>query len=626
MARKNIKTASKKKKAKKYLDNKQYREALELYIEVTNIDPRDADAFYLVGVILGIQGKKSPSIEYLEKAAALRPDHVLTQYNMGVAYRDIGDLAKASEIFEKCVRLKPDFNSAYNSLAHVLIHSKRMDEAIRVFEKLIQLEPDVAENRSNLATVLQGMGRLEEAVACYRKALEMKPELVTAWDSLGSALTSSGQYEAALEAFRQSLQHAPENTRGHSNLLLSLNYMEGLSREQVYEEHLNWSRQHADPVKCLTLKCDFDPHRQLKVGYISPDFREHSVAYFIEPLLESHDSSQFDIFCYSSVPHGDETTQRLRSLAAHWRDISNHSPLAVAEQIKRDEIDILVDMSGHTSANHLDVMMRRPAPVQVTWLGYPNTTGMSRIDYRIADVVTDPPGSENYCAEKLLRLPGCFLCYRPPQDAPDIGALPCATNGYVTFGSFNNLAKFSQGTIELWVQILKRVANSRLLIKNPSLSDAATRQRYLQYFVDLGIEPDRLELMGHTPTRHQHLELYNRIDIGLDTFPYNGTTTTCEALWMGVPVICLQGDRHAARVGASLLTHAGLEQLIANDLPSYVDIAVDMADNPGRIAELRQQLRDMMLASRLCNKTEFTANMEALYRDIWQQQCDQAEA
>lgn len=624
MAKKNIKTASKKKKARKFFDNKQYLEALGLYSEVTQIDPRDADAFYMVGVILGIQGRKQQSIEYLQNADALRPDHVLTHYNLGVAYRDSGDLERAREEFEKTVRLKPDYSAAYNSLAHVLINTRRLEEAVDVFYKVIKLQPTVAETRNNLATVLQGLGRMEEAIDCYKKALEINPDMTVAWDSLGSALTSSGQYQAALEAYKQSLQRDPGNSRGHSNMLMTFNYMDGVSRDEVYHEHIGWSRQHADPVKCLSLKTDFSSDRRLRIGYISPDFREHSVAYFVEPLLASHNRDTFEVFCYSSVPQADETTHRLRSLSSHWREIHGHPPLKVAEQIKRDEIDILVELSGHTSGNHLNVLMRKPAPVQLTWLGYPNTTGMDRIDYRIVDWITDPQGSEQYSSEKLIRLPGCFLCYQPPQHAPDIGSSPCSVNDYITFGSFNNLAKFSPNVMALWAQILQRVPNSKLFIKNPSLSDAETRGIYAQRFVDLGIDAERIELRGHTPTPYEHLELYNRVDIGLDTFPYNGTTTTCEALWMGVPVISLCGDRHASRVGATLLTHVGLEQLIADTPQVYVDIAAGLANNPDHLNDWRAQMRDRMSGSALCDSRAFASSMEKVYRELWQKCCRNA--
>jgi len=621
MAKKNIKTASKKKKAKKYFDSGQHNEALELYLKITQLDFRDADAFYMSGVLYGMQGEKQLSIGQLQKAIELRPSHALSHYNLGITYRDLGQFEDALKEFRLVVKLQPDYIENYNTLAHVYINLKKFDEAVETFKKLISLQPNDADTYSNMGTVLQAQGKLSESIDCYEIALKLKPKMTTAWDSLGSALTLGGQYEEALQAYRESLKQDAKNARGYSNLLLTLNYMSEFTAQQVFEEHKKWGLQYATKKPSLKKSCDAIS-RPLRIAYISPDFRSHSVAYFIEPLLESHNTALYETWCYSSVPNnGDETTERLKLLATQWRDISEKNCASIVEQIRRDEIDILVDLSGHTSSNHLDVFLHKPAPVQVTWLGYPNTTGMETMDYRFVDAITDPEGSENFCSETLLRLENCFICYKPPQSAPDVRALPCEKNNFITFGSFNNLAKMGLSVIRLWIDILKMNPQYRLLIKNPSLTDSNTRARYTEYFLSAGVHEKQIELMGHTSSRDAHLDLYNRVDIALDTFPYNGTTTSCEALWMGVPVITLKGDCHAARVSASLLKNVNLEELVAQTAEEYVSIASALAENKKHLHQLRSGLRERMMNSVLCDQKQFALNMEGAYKKIWEEKC-----
>lgn len=621
MARKNIKTRSRKKKAQASLDDGQLTEALALYEKVCELDPRDADAWYMAGVVSGMLGKKSESVVPLARAIELDPGHAMAYYNLGISLRDLGEMERAAVALEKTIELKPGFRGVYSTLANVLISLQRLSEAEQVFRQLLPLEPNVAENFNNLGTVLQAMGRLDEAIENYKQAIRLKPAMSVAWDSLGSAYVSSGRYEEAISTYRESLKLDPRNARAYSNLLLTLNYMEGLSPRQVFDEHRRWGEQYGDRVEAGWADVDCEPGQVLRIGYVSPDLREHSVACFIEPLLEAHDKEKFETFAYSSVPVGDHATARLKSLVSHWRDISGQQDHQVIERIKQDKIHILVDLSGHTACNHLTLFARKPAPLQVTWLGYPNTTGLETMDYRFTDEFADPAGSDEFYTEKLVRLPGSFLCYRPPASVPGVAPLPCIDNGYITLGSFNNLAKMGDGVIALWSELLHEMPQAKLLIKNPSLTDASTRARYLQKFVRQGIDAGRLELMGHTPTRDEHLALYSRVDIALDTFPYNGTTTTCEALWMGVPVVVLAGESHAGRVGVSLLTSTGMQENIAANREAYVQKVVALAADHSRLAALRAGMREKMLGSMLCNQHHFAAQVEQAYNSMWQEFC-----
>lgn len=624
--KKNIKTTSLKRQARQHLSRNQFLHALEFFLRVTKIDSRDAEAHQMAGALYGMQGKHHEAAGFLQRAAALQPKNAAILYNLGIALRETGEMEKAAKAFHKAIELKPDYSEALNALSHVLIGMKQLDHAVETMKKVVTLNPGSAEPRQNLASTLQAQGRIEEAIEQYKAALEIQPNMSIAWDGLGSALVASGQYTEALRAAKKSLQTNPGNARGHSNLLLTLNYMEDLPREEVFQEHRTWWEQHKPAKVSTPVVKDPDPDRPLRIGYVSPDFREHSVAYFIEPLLEAHHWDLYNTWCYSSVPRPDETTRKLQALSGHWRDISRMKPEQTAEQIRKDGIDILVDLAGHTAGNHLTLFMRKPAPIQVTWLGYPNTTGMEVMDYRIVDEITDPPGSEAYCTEKLIRIPGCFLCYKPLQDAPEINPPPCNANGYITFGSFNNRAKISRKVIEAWSRILKTLPDARLLLKTSALTDLQTRERLKQDFLAKGILPEQLELMGHTPTRQAHLALYRRIDVALDTFPYNGTTTTCEALWMGVPVVALLGDRHASRVSASLLNNADLGELVAGTPEEYVEIACRLAGERGTLKRLRSEMRNRLLASTLCDGSGFAKQMEVAFRNMWCEKSSSADS
>jgi protein O-GlcNAc transferase len=366
-----------------------------------------------------------------------------------------------------------------------------------------------------------------------------------------------------------------------------------------------------------------DPDRVLKVGYVSGDFRKHSVAYFFEPLLEAHDRARVHVTCYSTATVEDEVTARLKSRADAWCDVAQFSDEQAAEMIRADGIDVLVDLSGHSGLNRLLIFARRPAPVQVTYLGYPGTTGMGAIGYRITDGLADPPGmTESLYAEKLFRVPGCAWCYRPDPDSPGVGELPAARTGNITFGSFNRVGKIGAGLIELWAGILSEVSGSRLLMKSEWLGERMAQSRLLEAFAKHGIGQDRLEMVGRTKSTREHLEMYGRVDLALDSFPYNGTTTTCEAMWMGVPVITLAGSVHHSRVGLSLVNAAGLPELAAANPREYVEKTVELAKDIPRLRELRRTLRQCMASSVLMDATRLARDIEMLYRGIWHAWCE----
>ena len=388
--------------------------------------------------------------------------------------------------------------------------------------------------------------------------------------------------------------------------------------------HREWDERYGRQAPRPTAYANVrDVGRRLKIGYLSPDFRQHSVAYFIEPLLKAHDRQAVEVFCYAEVMRPDTVTAHLQGLADHWLMTVGLSDDELAERIGTDGIDILVDLAGHTANNRLRVFARKPAPVQVTWLGYPNTTGLEAIDYRLVDAMTDPAGeADAWASETLVRLEGGFHCYSGLKGAPEPGVPPCLSAGTVTFGSFNNPAKVSAATFDAWAKLLCRLPQARLLLKGKPFADAGTRALFLARLGKRGVAAERVELMAWLPDAAAHLAVYHRVDIALDPFPYNGTTTTCEALWMGVPVVTLRGDRHAGRVGASLLSQIGLPDLIANSVEEYVEIAVALASDPARLMDLRRSLRARIAASPLCDGRAFARKIEAAFRTMWQHWCE----
>ena len=426
------------------------------------------------------------------------------------------------------------------------------------------------------------------------------------------------RYEEAEASYRQAIILDPNYNHAYNNKNLCLNYSSLRSPLFIYQQHLEFEKQFGglEVRTPLSLPVKKQPGDKLRVGYVSGDLNKHSVAYFFEPLLQNHNPNAIETFCYYNDKKIDEITDRLITTSNNWHSIFGVSDTDVINLIKNDKIDILVDLSGHTDKNRLLVFAQKPAPIQVTWLGYPNTTGLSAIDYRLTDIIADPIGeADDLHSETLLRLPNGFQCYKGDQTVIADVNLPQKSNGYITFGSFNNLSKVTPEVIQVWSKILHAIPTSRLILKNSQLNHG--KKQLLELFKQEGIAEDRIKLYGALASTEEHLTLYNAIDIGLDPFPFNGATTTCEALWMGVPVITLLGDRHVARVGASILTNIGLTDFIAQDIDDYVELAIKMAANTDYLQETRQGLRERMESSPLCNGKSFACNIENAYQDMW---------
>jgi protein O-GlcNAc transferase len=596
-----------------------YEVAVDLIRQAISLNGNNPDYFSDLGNACFARGNSEAAAAACREVIRLAPARANGHCNLGTALFHLGKLDEAVVAYREALRIKPDYGEAHSNLGRALYEQGKHDAAVAAYRVALRIKPDDASAHCNVGAALHSQGKLTEAVAAYRAALQIKPEYAKAICNLGTAFADQGKLGEAVAAYGEALRLKQDYAEAGSNLLLCLNYDEQCSNAELYQAHLTWGQRHGRAA-ALPVTCANDPatERRLKIGYVSPDFRGHSVAFFLEPLLKHHDRRQIELFCYAEVSWPDAVTERFKALADHWVVTVGMSDAAIAERIRNDGIDILVDLAGHMAKNRLPVFARKPAPVQVTWLGYPNTTGLTTIDYRLVDAVTDPEGeADPFASETLLRLANCFVCYNAPRDAPAVAPPPSLKRGSITFGSFNNPTKLSAATLDVWATLLGRLPNARLLLKGRPFADATVQASFLQRLRERGVSAERVELLAWIPDGAAHLALYNRIDIALDPFPYNGTATTCEALWMGVPVVTLRSDRHAGRVGASLLAQVALTDLIADSTAEYVEIAAGWAHNPAELNDLRLSLRSRVATSPLCDAPTFATKIEGAYRAMW---------
>ncbi|PTY02876.1 hypothetical protein DB347_23325 [Opitutaceae bacterium EW11] len=574
-----------------------YTEAVDLLSRAHAVDSRNAACEMRLGLALAALQRMPEAEKHLRGAVQKDPKSPDVWSNLGIVLRASGQFAEAANCFKQTLALKPDAHEIHDRLGALVADTEGLPAGIPHFKRAVEVAPGFAQGWCNLGLALLADRRYAEALAALDRALQLEPQLLQAKVGRGLAFQQTYQLDEAMETFGQALAQNPAYHEARSARLLTLNYLAGRSREDDYREHLAFGAvAEAAPAPELRPR-RLEPGEKLKLAFLSADLRSHSVAYFLEPLLQHLDRSRFEICLYHDHHQVDAMSERLRAHADLWRNFVGQLNPSVEAAIRADKPDILVDLAGHTGLNRLPLLARRLAPVQITYLGYPNTTGLRAMDYRFVDTLTDPDAEdERFHTEKLVRFSRCAWSYLPPASAPE----PARTGDTgVTFGSFNNLAKLSPEILAVWSRILAAVPGSRLLLKGHGLQDPAVRGVVEKKLLHASLDPARVELLGRTPNLASHLELYHRVDIALDAFPYHGTTTTCEALWMGVPVITLRGDRHASRVGVSLLSAAGRPEWIASSADDYVRLAAELAnDSVGRNrvrAELRQQLAQSIL-------------------------------
>ncbi len=605
-------------------------EALVVFRQILQEAPQSAESWNNLGNCLQKLGRFEEAMEAYRAALEHKPDYYLVHNNIGNTLQRQGRHEEAVAAFGLALRGDPGFVEAMNNLGVTLQDSGRLEEAVAWFEKALALRPGYVDPLINMGNNWRDRGRPEEAIRCLRRALPLAPGNSHIWNNLGCALGDQGMVSGALDCYRKTMELVPDNHFAHSNLLLNLHYQGSHGEEEIFAAHREFAHRHETRLAHLRQPHTnvADPGRPLRIGYVSADFRRHSVAFFLEPLLERHHRDQFQLYLYADVTRPDDYTARFHAMAGPgWRPIRGFSHERMAALVRADQIDILVDVGGHTANSRLLDFAAAPAPVQVSYLGYPDTTGMDSIGYRITDDWADPAGlTEKWHTEELVRLPRGFLCYRPSPESPPVAPMPALAGEQFTFGSFNNMAKVSEAALDLWASVLNRTPGSRIVVKNKALSEPEARQRLQSQLAARGVAPQRVFMSGLINSLAGHLNSYALVDLALDTWPYHGTTTTCEALWMGVPVISLTGQTHLSRVGVSLLHALGLDQFAVGSPEDYIALAVRLAGEQSYLAELRQGMRALMQASPLVDEAGFTADLEDAYRRLWQKWCAGSKA
>jgi predicted O-linked N-acetylglucosamine transferase (SPINDLY family) len=550
------------------------------------------------------------------------PAHANALYLSGLIAGQLGQLNRATDLLRRAVDAAPTRPEFWLQYGIALRSSRNIPLAIASFERAVALKPGDPQLHYILANALQSVGQFERSIVSYQRALEIKPDYADAVGNLGSAYKETGQLDRAIDCYRRAVELKPDAIITRDNLLLALLYHPATTPETLFIEGEKWSDQHEKPLAHFIKPPtnNRDPDRPLRIGYVSPDFANHPIGRFMLPLLMNQDRDQFQTYCYSQIQHPDDMTTRLQKHADVWRTIFPLTDDQVAESIRQDQIDILVNLAMHTAKNRLLVFARKPAPIQVVYLGYAGGCAVKSIDYRLTDQHMDPDEAEDHCyQQKAVRLSGSYWCYQQTIADVPVSASPASSNHYMTFGCLNNFSKITDATLELWVKVLIRLPISKLLMHAPA---GGHRDRLLQFFQSRGINADRLEFIDRVAP-DTYLQTYHRIDIALDPTPYAGGTTTCDALWMGVPVITLAGRLPIARAGVSILSSAGLTEWIARTSEEYVELAVSLAADLPELAVIRSTLRQKLQHSNLMDVVGYARSIETAYRTMWRRWCRQ---
>jgi protein O-GlcNAc transferase len=591
-------------------------DAIESYRRALAINPRFVDAHKNLGNAFLKQGKLSEAAASYAKALALNPNAADAHNNLGVTLKDWGKLDEAAASYRKALAIKPDYVDAHINLGNLFREREDPGNAVASYRHALAINPHNIDAHHNLGTALGDQCKFDEAIESYRLVLARKPDFAEAHNNLANVLKHQGRLDEALESYERVIALKPDYAAAHGNLLLAQHYSDRVSNAELLAAARRFGDQFDREAGGDIFPNDRSPGRRLRIGYVSGDFQQHPVGFLLARVLEAHDRSGFEIFCYANSTNVDHVTERLKRAADHWRNMVGVSDADAEAMIKRDRIDILVDLSGHTAKNRLLLFTRRPAPVQASWLGYFGTTGLRSIDYLVMDEATVPAGEERWFTEAVVRLPYGRFCYAPPEYAPDPVDPPSLKRGYVTFGSFNNVAKIGAGVVRLWAAVLQATPESRLLLKWKSFDDEGVRQSFVDAFRAAGVAEERLELRGFSPHREM-LAQYGDIDIALDPFPFGGGLTSCEALWMGAPVAAWPGDRPASRQTVGFLNLLGLSDCVAHSPAEYVRGATALAADSDRRTALRRSLRSRMTASPLCDGALFTPTLETAFRQMW---------
>ena len=567
-------------------------------------------------------GRLDLAEEIYRRMLAVEPEHPEGLHLMGMIAHQRGDQERALEYVRRAIRADDRQPAFYNTLGAAYRVLGKTSEAIACYENALRVRPHHATSAYNLGGALYDLGRIDEAIDWYNRAIGLEPDFAEAYNSLGIAYDARGMLDETIDCYRRALELKPDFERAQGNYLFALRHHPGVGPAALSAAHAEFSRRLCDPLRADRRAHDNsrEPERPLRLGFVSPRFDIGPVGSFTIRALENVDREQFPIFCYSAGRCDDRMTARFRAVSANWRDSWHASDEELAARIREDRVDVLFDLAGYSAFNRLPVFARKPAPIQITWVDSVGTTGLDAIDYVLADRREIPVGDETHYVEKVLCLPDTYICFDPPIDAPPVGPLPALRNGYLTFGSFNRAVKIQQPDVEVWSRVLTQIPGSRLMLRCASFGDSVTRERYEAQFARNGVPSDRLTFHGSSP-HAEFMAAYNEVDVALDPL-YNGGLTTCEALWMGVPVLTCPGDTFPRRHSLSHLSAVGFTETIARDYSEYVRIAVSLAQDLPRLAEIRGGLRERVANSPLCDATRFATNLMGVLRNVWRDWCN----
>lgn len=627
-----------------------YPEAEKTFQRALQLNPQDVPALAGLGALAGASGRHDIAVQYLEKACSLEPENPVYLHNFGESLRQLGKLAQAAKILRKVIEIGPKFAPAYQSLravvqgehaqalrsneanraasaaselaaltnshGNILVEAGAIHEAIELYRQALTLQPDHAVALSNLGNALRVAGQVSEAELACRKALSLDRDFAAAWNNLGNVLNEQGRFDESAECYKRALSLRPDFPEALHNCgsggLFNLLYSHDVTTQEIFLRHQQWGA--GLPVTRQQHRRKVGTGQRLRVAFLSPDFRLHAMLHFLEPILAHRDDTRFEVICYAQGPAQDAHTRRLMNYGLAWVWIHNLDDAALASRIEQDGVDILIDCGGHTNGTRLKALANKPAPIMMSWLGYLGTTGLPSMDYRLTDVWVDPPGlTEAQHTERLLYIPGGMMAYRPHQVAPDVSRLPCLRNGNITFGSLINAQRINLQVVELWASIMRSTPGSKLLLKSKQFADAGMVGRIRGLFEAFGIKPNRLEMRTNSA---DFLNTYSEIDIALDTFPYGGGATTCDAIWMGVPVVSLAGERPAGRLTCSILNQIGHPEWIAASYEEYFSKVCELADSPETLSGIRASLRQQVQSSVLCDEVGFVRRLEQVLLDV----------
>jgi protein O-GlcNAc transferase len=633
----------------------QLEQAEERLKQAVHLGPKHTEIWFSYGNILNKRDKVMEAMEAYEHCIGINPKHVQAWVNLALLAQRTDQMWKAVECSKKAVDLAPEEKKAWlayiGSLGYArcfpeaekaadeaekhfpedfeILHMKgnvitasgRVDEGYAVYLKALECNPNAPKVLNSIGSYISHNRNGLDAVPYHRKALEIDPKSAENQHGLGSAYLKAGYPGDAIQFYLKALQSGYKNADVLEGLLLSAHYLDSANNREILDLHLRWEEQYAQkfyPAEHPKLSAEVKAGKcPIRMGFLSPDFRNHSVTRFMTALLKHTDASGMEVFCYSDVKQVSDYSKSLERMGGNWFYSYTLTDTDLAERIRSDRMDVLVDLAGHTGNNRLFVFARHPAPVQISWLGYPNTTGLKTVAYRLSDAIADPVGiADELSTEKIIRMKGGFHCFEPPMNLPEVVSAPVLRDGYLTFGSFNNQAKINMLTVRRWVKLLQAIPDSKLILKNHQLGDERNKQHWARIFENEGIFAERIRFIGYCKELKDHYRTYEQIDIGLDTFPYNGTTTTCEALWMGVPVLTVRGDSQRARTGASLLTHTGLDDWIAENEEEWVAKALYWNENRALLNQIRLELRPRVEASPIGDAAGFAEKFYATIRDL----------